>query len=248
MDLKGKNAIVTGGAQGIGKDIAQRLAQYGANVAICDIMEDAVKATAEEIAKETGTSVKGYKVNVGESEEVSGFVKTVNDEFGSIDILVNNAGIARDNLLFRMSDEEFDLVQKVNMYSVFYFCRAVGRIMAKQRGGSIINISSVIGVMGNAGQHNYAASKAGVIGLTKSVAKELAGRNVRANAIAPGFIETAMTDTLPEEVKKTYISLIPLGRMGTPGDIADVVGFLASDVSSYITGQVLLVDGGMIMA
>ncbi len=248
MDLKGKNAIVTGGAQGIGKGIAQRLAQNGANVAICDIMEGAVKDTADEISKDTGVAVKGYKVNVSESGEVNDFVKTVKDDFDSIDVLVNNAGITRDNVLFRMSDEEFDLVQKVNMYSVFYFCRAVGRIMAKQRGGSIINISSVIGVMGNAGQHNYAASKAAVIGLTKSVAKELAGRNVRANVIAPGFIETAMTDTLPENVKETYISLIPLGRMGTPGDIADVVGFLAGDASSYITGQVLLVDGGMIMA
>lgn len=248
MHLEGKNAIVTGGAQGIGKDIALRLAQYGCNLAICDIMEDVVIATADEIAAEAGVNAKGYKVNVGDSGEVNGFVKAVKDKLGSIDVLVNNAGITRDNMLFRMSDEEFDLVQKVNMYSVFYFCRAVGRIMAKQRGGSIINISSVIGVMGNAGQHNYAASKAGVIGLTKSVAKELAGRNVRANAIAPGFIETAMTDSLPEDVKEAYISHIPLGRMGTPGDIADVVGFLAGDASSYITGQVLLVDGGMIMA
>ena len=248
MHLEGKNAIVTGGAQGIGKDIALRLAQHGCNLAICDIMEDVVIATAEEIAAETGVTAKGYKVNVGDSGEVNDFVKVVKDEFGSIDVLVNNAGITRDNLLFRMSDEEFDLVQKVNMYSVFYFCRAVGRIMAKQRGGSIINISSVIGIMGNAGQHNYAASKAGVIGLTKSVAKELAGRNVRANAIAPGFIESAMTDSLSEDVKETYISHIPLGRMGTPGDIADVVGFLAGGDSSYITGQVLLVDGGMIMA
>ncbi|MCP4230704.1 MAG: 3-oxoacyl-[acyl-carrier-protein] reductase [bacterium] len=248
MHLEGKNAIVTGGAQGIGKEIALRLAEHGCNIAVCDIMEDAVAAAAGEISAETGAVAKGFKVNVAESDEVNDFVKTVKADYGSIDVLVNNAGIARDNMLFRMSDDEFDMVQKVNMYSVFYFCRAVGRVMAKQHGGSIINISSVIGVMGNAGQHNYAASKAGVIGLTKSVAKELAGRGVRANAIAPGFIETAMTDALPEDIKETYIGLIPLGRMGTPGDIADVVGFLAGDASSYITGQVLLVDGGMIMA
>jgi 3-oxoacyl-[acyl-carrier protein] reductase len=245
--LKGKNAIVTGAARGIGRAIAAELAAHGASVALGDIMEDEVAATAAELASEHGVTVRGYSVDVSDSGKVDGFVSAVNDEFGSIDVLVNNAGITRDNLLIRMKDEDFDLVQKVNLYGAFYFCRAVGRLMAKQRAGSIINVASIIGLIGNAGQVNYAASKGAVIALTKSVAKELAGRGVRCNAIAPGFVETPMTAELDDAVREQYMKLIPLGRFAEPGDIAKTVSFLAGDDSAYITGQVLTVDGGMVM-
>lgn len=245
--LKGKNAIVTGAARGIGRAIAAELAAHGANVAICDIREDEVSAVAGELASEYGVTVKGYSVNVSDSGQVGDFVSVVNDEFGSIDVLVNNAGITRDNLLIRMKDEDFDLVQKVNLYGTFYFCRAVGRIMAKQRSGSIVNIASIIGLIGNPGQVNYAASKGAVIALTKSVAKELAARGVRCNAIAPGFVETAMTAELDGAVREQYMKLIPLGRFAEPEDIAKMVSFLVGDDSVYITGQVLTVDGGIVM-
>jgi 3-oxoacyl-[acyl-carrier protein] reductase len=245
--LKGKNAIVTGAARGIGKAIAADLAAHGANVAICDIMEEEVAATAAELGSEYAVNAKGYKVDVSDSAEVDGFVSEVNNGFGSIDVLVNNAGITRDNLLIRMKDIDFDLVQKVNLYGTFYFCRAVGRIMAKQRSGSIINVASIIGLIGNPGQVNYAASKAAIIALTKSVAKELALRGVRCNAVAPGFVETAMTAELDEEVREQYMKLIPLGRFAVPEDIAKTVSFLAGEDSAYITGQVLTVDGGIVM-
>ncbi len=246
--LKGKNAIVTGGARGIGRVIAADLAGHGANVSICDIMEAQVSTTAGELAAEHRVIVKGYKVDVADPTEVDKFVAAVREDFGSIDILVNNAGVTRDNLLIRMKDDDFDLVQKVNLYGTFYFCRTVGRIMAKQRSGSIVNVASIIGIIGNAGQVNYAASKGGVIAVTKSVAKELAARGVRCNAVAPGFVETAMTAALNDEVREEYVKLVPMGRFAEPEDIAKVVSFLAGDDSSYVTGQVLIVDGGMVMS
>jgi 3-oxoacyl-[acyl-carrier protein] reductase len=245
--LKGKNAIVTGAARGIGRAIAADLAAHSANVSICDIMEDEAAATAAELASEYGVSVKGYKVDVSDSRQVDDFVSVVNQEFGSIDVLVNNAGITRDNLLIRMKDDDFDQVQRVNLYGTFYFCRTVGRLMAKQRSGSIINVASIIGLIGNPGQVNYAASKAAVIALTKSVAKELASRGVRCNAVAPGFVETAMTAELGDAVREQYMKLIPLGRFAEPEDIAKTVSFLAGEDSAYVTGQVLTVDGGIVM-
>lgn len=245
--LKGKNAIVTGAARGIGRAIAADLAAHSANVSICDIMKDEATATAAELASEYGVSVKGYEVDVSDSGQVDDFVSVVNQEFGSIDVLVNNAGITRDNLLIRMKDDDFDRVQRVNLYGTFYFCRAVGRLMAKQRSGSIINVASIIGLIGNPGQVNYAASKAAVIALTKSVAKELAPRGIRCNAIAPGFVETAMTAELDDVVREQYMKLIPLGRFAEPEDIAKSVSFLAGEDSAYVTGQVLTVDGGIVM-
>lgn len=246
-EFEKKVAIVTGAARGIGLAIAARLGRGGAALALCDVLADEVEATAGELAQELGVTARGYVVDVADAEAVNGFVSRVADEFGSLDILVNNAGIARDKPLFRMSDDDFELVMRVNLYGAFYFCRAAGRIMAKQRSGKIVNISSVIGVMGNPGQANYAASKAGIIALTKTVAKELAGRGVNANAVAPGFIETEMTAALPPEIREEYKKLIPAGRYGTPEDVADVVAFLASEASSYLTGHLLFVDGGMMM-
>ncbi|MGD8719560.1 MAG: 3-oxoacyl-[acyl-carrier-protein] reductase [Candidatus Zixiibacteriota bacterium] len=246
-EFENKVAVVTGGARGIGRAIAARLARDGASLALCDVLADEVEATAAALAGEFGVRAKGYVVDVSDGTAVSDFVAAVNEEFGSVDILVNNAGIARDKPLFRMKDEDFDLVMRVNLYGAFHFCRAAGRIMAKQRAGKIINISSVIGVMGNPTQANYAASKAGIIGLTKTVAKELAGRGVNCNAIAPGFIMTEMTDILSDELKQEYMKLIPAGRYGTPEDVAKIVAFLASEESSYITGHLLYVDGGMMM-
>ena len=246
-DFEGKIAVVTGGARGIGRAIAERLARGGADVALCDVAEDVLASTAASIAADFGVRARGYKVNVADSEAVADFIGAVVKDFGKLDILVNNAGIARDGMLFRMSDDDFDRVLKVNLYGTFYFCRAAGRVMSKQRSGRIVNISSVIGVMGNAGQANYAASKGGVIALTKAVAKELAGRGVTVNAVAPGFIETEMTAALPAEVRQNYMATIPLGRFGSPADVAEVVAFLASDAASYLTGHVLFVDGGMMI-
>lgn len=247
MEFKDKSAIVTGGARGIGYAIAARLARGGAAIALADMLEDEVKTAAARLASEFGVRAQGYKVNVADSAQVNDFVAAVQKDFGRIDILINNAGIARDGVLFRMTDEDFDRVVKVNLYGAFYFCRAVGRVLAKQRYGKIVNISSVIGVMGNAGQANYAASKGGLIALTKAVAKELAGRGVNVNAVAPGYIETEMTAVLPQEVKDNYLRLIPLARPGTPADVAETVAFLASDASSYLTGHVLNIDGGMLI-
>ncbi len=244
--LKDKVALVTGAAQGIGKAIAKRLASEGANVVVCDMNEALAQQTATELAA-LGAKAVGMKVNVTQAQEAQACVDKVIDSFGRIDILVNNAGITRDGLLMRMKEEDWDLVIAVNLRGTFNFIKAVSRSMIKNRSGRIVNIASIIGLMGNAGQANYAASKAGVIGLTKSAAKEFASRNINVNAVAPGFIDTAMTQALSEEVRKKMLELVPMGRMGTPDDVADVVLFLCSDLSRYVTGQVVTIDGGMVM-
>lgn len=243
--LQGKTAIVTGGARGIGKAIALKLASEGANVAITDLFyDDNAKAVEKEI-NETGVKGKAYASDASSFEDTDNIVNEIVKEFGRIDILVNNAGITKDTLLMRMTEEQWDAVMNVNLKSVFNFTKAAQRIMLKQKSGSIINMSSVVGVGGNAGQSNYAASKAGIIGFTKSVAQELGSRNIRCNAIAPGFIITEMTGKLPEDVKEAWIKNIPLRRGGTPEDVANVTLFLASDLSSYVSGQVINVCGAM---
>ena len=246
MDLKGKIAFITGGARGIGFEIASVYAQNGANIVIGDINEEILEE-AEKKLKEYGVDAAGYKLDVSQYESCEEVVKKAIDKFGRIDILVNNAGITRDNLIMRMKVEDFDRVISINLRGTFNCTKAVIRQMMKQKSGRIINIASVIGLMGNAGQANYAASKAGVIGLTKSTAKEVASRNINVNAIAPGYIQTEMTEVLPEEVKEKMLETIPLNRPGTPRDVANVALFLASEYSSYITGQVIVVDGGMVM-
>lgn len=244
--LEGKTAIITGGSRGIGKGIVEKFAQYGANVAFTySSSAEAANALADEVSK-TGVKAKAYKSDAASYDESQKLVEEVLKEFGSIDILINNAGITKDNLLMRISEEDFDKVIEVNLKSVFNMTKAVQRTMLKQRKGSIINMSSVVGVKGNAGQTNYAASKAGVIGFTKSVAIELGSRDIRCNAIAPGFIQTEMTEKLDESAIKGWAEMIPLKRGGTPEDVANACVFLASDLSSYITGQVLNVDGGML--
>jgi len=246
MKFQDKVAFITGGAQGIGREIAQSFADHGAHIVIGDIKEDSLKDAVEEL-RHQGTETEGYILDVSDLRSCEGVAKKAIDKFGRIDILVNNAGINRDNLLLRMSEEEFDRVIQINLKGTFNCTKIVSRFMMKQRFGRIINIASVIGLIGNAGQVNYAASKAGIIGVTKSVAKELGSRNVTVNAIAPGFIKTEMTDVLPEEVKAKMLESIPLKRPGTAKDVADAALFLASDYASYITGQVLVVDGGMVM-
>jgi len=243
-NFKGKNVIVTGAARGIGRIIALTFAEYGANVAFTDI-NDAHFAVLEQELVTFGVQAKGYVSNAADFENSHETVAQILKDFGSVDVLVNNAGITKDNLLMRMSEQDFDAVIAVNLKSVFNLTKAVLRPMMKARQGAIINMSSVVGIGGNAGQANYAASKAGIIGFTKSVAKELGSRNIRCNAIAPGFIATEMTDKLPEDVVKEWQSKIPLKRAGTPQDVANACLYLASDLSSYITGQVLTVDGGM---
>jgi 3-oxoacyl-[acyl-carrier protein] reductase len=246
MDLlKGKVAIVTGAARGIGRMIAIRFAQEGAEVAFTDISRDENMESLEKELSALGVKGKGYVSDASDYEQAHQVVDEIVADFGKVDVLVNNAGITRDTLLMRMDEEMWDLVIKVNLKSVFNFTKAVQRYMLKARSGSIINMSSVVGVNGNAGQANYSASKAGILGFTKSVAKELGSRNVRCNAIAPGFIITDMTDKLPENVKEEWIKTIPLKRGGLPEDVADVALFLASDLSSYMTGQTLQVCGGM---
>jgi len=246
MNLTGKIVFLTGGAQGIGKEIGVIFAQHGANIAIGDINQSTLENTVSEL-KQMGVEAEGYILDVSVLASCEEAVKKAIDKFGRIDILVNNAGITKDNLLIRMSEEDFDRVVKINLKGTFNCTKVISRIMMKQRYGRIINIASVIGLIGNVGQVNYAASKAGIIGVTKSVAKELASRNVTVNAIAPGFIQTEMTDVLPEEVKAKMLESIPLKRPGKPIDVAHAALFLASDYSSYITGQVLVVDGGMVM-
>lgn len=241
-----KVAVVTGGGRGIGKSIVLALAHQGCNVVITDIDIKTAEKTTQE-AEKLGVRTLAVKADISVSKEVDGFVDETMKQFGHIDILVNNAGITRDNLLIRMSEDEWDLVLKVNLKGAFLCTRKVIRSMMRQRSGKIINIASVVGIMGNAGQANYAASKAGIIGFTKSVAKEVASRNIQVNAIAPGYIETEMTAGLPDEVKNSYLSSIPANRAGTPEDIAEAVIFLASSASDYITGQVLHVDGGLLM-
>ncbi len=244
--VSGKVALVTGGAQGIGEAISMTLAKEGASVAILDVNLEKAQETAANI-KKLGVDSEAFKCDVSNTADVEATVEKVVDRFKKIDILVNNAGITRDNLLVRMTEQEWDLVIAINLKGTFNFTQKVGKLMMKQRWGSIINISSVIGLMGNAGQTNYAATKAGVIGITKSVAKELGGRNVRVNAICPGYIQTAMTDKLTEEVKAKMIELIPAKKMGTPQDVANAALFLASDLSAYTTGETIRVDGGMAM-
>ncbi len=250
--LKDKVALVTGAARGIGAAIAKQLAAEGAAVAVCDLKAEWCEETVA-VLSSLGVKAKGYGVNVAVSAEVDACVKAVLADFGRLDVLVNNAGITKDGLLMRMSDEDWDAVLDVNLKATFLFTRAVSRPMMKnkhaegnQLGGTIINIASVVGIMGNAGQANYTASKGGVIALTKTTAKELGSRNVRCNAVAPGFIVSKMTDVLPEEVKKAYLETIPLRRFGTAEDIAKAVAWLAGDESSYVTGQVISVNGGMI--
>ncbi len=244
--LTNKVAIVTGGAQGIGAAIAEQLAAEGAKVAVVDIAADKAEQMAAKL-KGQGTDAEAFVVDVSNTDAVKDLVAAVVKRFGQIDILVNNAGITRDGLLFTMSEKDWDLVLAVNLKSIFNFTKAVARPMLKQKGGAIINVSSVVGLMGNAGQVNYAASKAGVIGITKSSAKELASRNIRVNAVAPGYIQTAMTEKLDEKARTALIELIPSRRLGTPEDVAKAVVFLASDAASYVTGEVLRVDGGMAM-
>ena len=245
--LTGKTALVTGAARGIGKAIALKFAQEGANIAFTDlVIDENGEATKAEI-EALGVKCVAYASNAADFAQTEEVVGKVHADFGSIDILVNNAGITKDGLMMRMSEAQWDAVIGVNLKSAFNFIHACTPIMMRQRSGSIINMASVVGVHGNAGQSNYAASKAGMIALAKSVAQEMGSRGIRANAIAPGFIETAMTAALSEEVRKEWMNAIPLRRGGKPEDIADVATFLASDMSSYISGQVIQVDGGMNM-
>lgn len=247
MRLENQVAVVTGAGKGIGHAIALRLASDGARVACVSRNEENAKRTAEELNVARADSAKAYAVDVADHAAVQEIGSKILEDFGKVDILVNNAGITRDGLSMRMSIEDWDIVINTNLRGAFNFVQAVERAMIKQRGGRIINISSVIGLIGNAGQTNYAASKAGLIGLTKSLARELASRNITVNAVAPGFITTDMTAGLSDDIKKTIQAQIPLGKTGTPEDIATAVAFLASVEASYITGQVLCVDGGIVM-
>ena len=245
--LDGKTAIVTGAARGIGKAIALKFAQEGANIAFTDlVIDENAEATAKEI-ETLGVKAKAYASNAASFEDTAKVVEAIHADFGRIDILVNNAGITRDGLMMRMTEQQWDMVINVNLKSAFNFIHACTPIMMRQKAGSIINMASVVGVHGNAGQANYCASKAGIIGLTKSVARELGSRGITSNAVAPGFIRTEMTDVLPEDVKKAMGEQIPLKHFGETKDIAEAVAFLASDEAAYITGQVLHVDGGMAM-
>ena len=247
--LNGKTALITGAARGIGKAIAMKFASEGANIAFTDLFIDEEHgglATEREIA-DLGVKAKGYASNAADFAQTEEVVKSVKEEFGSIDILVNNAGITKDGLMLRMTEQQWDAVIAVNLKSAFNFVHACVPVMMRQRKGSIINMASVVGVHGNAGQCNYAASKAGLIALAKSIGQEMGPKGIRANAIAPGFIDTAMTQALPDDIRKEWINKIPLRRGGQVEDIANVATFLASDMSSYVSGQVIQVDGGMNM-
>jgi 3-oxoacyl-[acyl-carrier protein] reductase len=244
--LENKVAVVTGAGRGIGEAIARRLAGEGAAIAVCDVMLENAQQVATNLAK-NGAKSSAYAVNVTDSKQVKDVCDKIVAEFGRVDILVNNAGITRDGLLLRMSDEDWDAVLGVNLKGAFLFTRSLSRTMLQQRSGVIVNIASIVGVVGNAGQANYSASKAGLIGFTKTVAKELASRGIRSNAVAPGFIQTPMTDKLTPEARKALIDSIALKRLGLPEDVANVVLFLASDLSGYVTGQVIAIDGGLAM-
>jgi len=247
MKLKDKVALVTGGARGIGQAIAMAFAREGADIVVADVNLEVAQKTASEI-EALGRKALALEMDVTDYAKVEDGVNKILDKFGKVDILVNNAGITKDNLILRMSQGEWDAVINVNLKGTFNCIKAVSRPMIKQRSGKIVSIASIIGLMGNAGQANYAASKAGIIALTKTVAKELASRNINANAVAPGFIQTEMTAKLPEAVKAKMLEAIPLAKLGTPQDVANVCLFLASVESNYITGQVITVDGGMVMA
>ncbi len=245
MGMQGKTVIVSGSARGIGKAIAQRFCEEGANVVLSGVSEGVI-ATAEAF-RTAGYAVTAVQADVATTEGAKSLLDAAMDTYGTCDVLVNNAGITRDKLLIRMDENDWDQVMDTNLKGTFLLTKAVARIMMKKRTGRIINMTSVVGVMGNAGQANYAASKAGMIGFTKSIARELAGRGITCNAIAPGFIETQMTDALPEEVQAAYLKSIPAGRYGTPAEVADLVMFLAGDQAAYITGQIIHIDGGLYM-
>lgn len=247
MILKGKTALVTGSGRGLGKAISLKLAQMGANIVLNDIASsDYVDETASEF-KAAGYNVIVSKGDISDAEDVKKMVREAVEAFGSIDILINNAGITRDKPMLMMSEEDWDIVLKINLKGSFICTKAVSKVMLKQRSGKIVNIASVAGHYGNSGQANYSASKAGLIGLTLTTAKELASRGITCNAVAPGLIESKMTEVLPEDIKKQYLDNIALGRFGTPEDVANVVGFLASPDSDYVTGQVIDIDGGLVM-
>ena len=247
LSLEGRTAIVTGGARGIGKAIVKTLAARGANIAVVDLRMELAEETANEITTKLGVEAIAIEADVSNQESVKAMVKSAVDKFGKIDILVNNAGITRDGLIMRMKEEDWDMVLNINLKGAFNCAQALARPMMKARYGRIINISSVSGVTGQAGQANYSSSKAGMIGLTKALAKELGSRNITVNAVAPGFIETVLTHDLPEEIKDISMKLTPMGRFGQPEDIANAVAFLAAEESSFITGVTLQVDGGMVM-
>jgi 3-oxoacyl-[acyl-carrier protein] reductase len=246
MSLAGKVAIVTGAAQGIGREIAETLARHGADIVVADLDPGRSQDTVEAVRK-LGRRALNVKVNVADWDDVKSMTDQVLKDWGKIDILVNNAGVTRDGLLVRMKEEDWNLVLQVNLNGTFHCTKAVLQAMSKQRSGRIVNIASIVGAIGNAGQANYAASKAAVIGLTKTVAREYASRMITVNAVAPGFIDTAMTHGLPPEVKEALQKQIPLGRLGQPSDVAEAVRFLVSEEAGYITGQVLHVNGGMLM-
>jgi len=245
--LKDKVAIITGGAQGIGKSIAAKLASEGANLVLVDVNLEVANLTAKELENQFSISTLIYKVDVSNYKEVEEFVNSAVEKFGKIDILVNNAGITKDNLILRMTEDDWDKVIDINLKGAFNCIKAVSKFMMKQRSGRIINIASVVGLMGNAGQANYSASKGGLIALTKTVAKEFASRGILVNAVAPGFIKTRMTDALSEEQRKKLTDFIPVNRLGEPEDVANAVWFLSIEESSYITGSVISVNGGMYM-
>ncbi len=247
LSLEGRTAIVTGSARGIGKAIAETLAARGANIAVVDLRMELAEETANEISAKSGVEAIAIEADVSNQESVKAMVKSAIDKFGKVDILVNNAGITRDGLIMRMKEEDWDMVLNINLKGAFNCAQALARPMMKARYGRIINISSVSGVTGQAGQANYSSSKAGMIGLTKALAKELGSRNITVNAVAPGFIETVLTHDLPEEIKDISMKLTPMGRFGQPQDIANAVAFLAAEESSFITGVTLQVDGGMVM-
>ena len=246
IDLGGKAALVTGAGRGIGQAIALKLAAAGADIAVAELQEELAADTVAQVAA-LGRTAKAYAVDVSDFEAVHTMIEAVHTDFGHIDILVNNAGITKDTLLLRMGEAEWDAVLRINLKGAFNCTHGVARIMMKQRAGRIVNIASIIGLIGNAGQANYAASKAGLIGLTKSAAKELASRGINVNAVAPGFIETKMTEVLSDDVKAAMLNLIPQKALGQPEDVARAVLFLSSELSGYITGQVITVDGGMVM-
>ncbi|MDK2919305.1 MAG: 3-oxoacyl-[acyl-carrier protein] reductase [Candidatus Petromonas sp.] len=247
MNLSGKTAIVTGGSRGIGRSIALKLAEQGANIIVNYTSNSSRAQEVVDEIKKMGVEAMALKADVSNQDDVKALVKEVSKHFDTIDILVNNAGITRDTLVIRMKDEDWDKVMDINLKGTYLCTKLIGKKMMKQRSGKIVNITSVVGIMGNAGQANYAASKAGVIGFTKSIAKEFAPRGINVNAVAPGFIQTDMTDKLPEEVKENYAASIPLGRLGSPEDVANIVAFLCSEEADYLTGQVINVDGGMVM-